>query len=81
MVLILIFAEVWGCMGGSRLSFLSLLLNVSPQIDRGINYEHEGDRAGVLMVAFSTLNSPLLSIACNCPTIFMVYHRSSIDPS
>ena len=56
-------------MGESRLCFLSLPLNVSPQIDRGIDYEHEGDRIGVLIVAFSTFNPRLPSIACNCPNL------------
>jgi hypothetical protein len=65
-------------MGAQCLPFLLLLLNVSPQVDRGIDYEHKGYRIEMLMVTFSTSNPRLLSIACDYPTP-IVYHRYLTD--
>jgi len=65
-------------MGTQCLPSLSLLLNASPQVDRGIDYEHKGDRIEMLKVTFSTSNPRLLSIACNYPTP-IVYHRGLTD--
>ena len=43
-------------MGAQRFHFLSPLLNVPPQIDRGVDYEHKGDRIEMLITTFSTSN-------------------------
>lgn len=49
-------------MGAQCLLFLSLLLNVSPQVDRGVDYEYKSDRIEVLMITFSTSGPDLLRL-------------------
>ena len=51
-------------MGVQRLPLLSLLLNIVPQIDRGVDYEHQGDGIDVLINTFCASNPHSLLIAC-----------------
>ena len=58
MVLVLIFAEVlglYGCVRGVT-PFLPLILFCSldgfPQVDRGVDNEHEGDGTGMLILSY-----------------------------
>jgi len=66
-------------MGAQCLALLSLALNILPQIDRGVDYEHQGDGIDVLINTFSTSNPHLLLIACICPTGPTVYRRRLND--
>ena len=67
-------------MGVQRhLPLLSLLLNILRQIDRGVDYEHQGDGIDVLINTFSTSNPHSLLIACICPTTPAVYRRRLND--
>jgi len=66
-------------MGAQRLPLFLLLLNVSPQIDRGVDHEHEGGGIEMLIVIFSTSNLHSLLITCNRPTTRIVYRRRLTD--
>ena len=62
-------------MGAQRLPLFLLLLNIPPQIDRGVDHEHKGSRIEMLIVTFST-NLHSLLITCNRPTTRVVYRCS-----
>ena len=87
MVLVLIFAEVlglYGCVGGVSPPPFPLYPFAhsmgSPQVDRGVDNEHEGDGIGVLILSYvQRLCSRILCSVVAPIRWFPVNHRSLVQ--